>query len=217
MFASPRSEFTVAEGQSVFCLNYSPAGDQFIASTADAKPVIYDKNGNKNAVFIKGNPYVLDNSKTPGHTNTVYAACWHPTDLNKTMTASLDGTCRIWDLNGKKSFNELESLQAIRAKNKRGLKVGITSACFNLNGNQIVLGCVEGGVEIFDTRNRWPLHRWMTRSFSRSILNNFTSHTQPIIDVHYHSSGQVFTTRGRDNVVCLWDSRNIAVGGGVAI
>ncbi len=206
------SEFAVAEGQSVFCLNYSPSGNQFIASTADAKPVVFDKNGNKTCVFIKGNPYVLDNSRTPGHTNTVYAACWHPTDADKTMTASLDGTCRIWDLNGKKSFNELESLQAIRAKSKRGLKVGITSACFNLTGNQIVLGCVEGGVEIFDSRNRLPPLSALTRRFSRSVLTNFTAHTEPIIDVRYHASGQVFTTRGRDNVVCLWDSRNITVG-----
>ena len=119
---------------------------------------------------------------------------------------------RIWDLNGKKSFNELESLQAIRAKSKRGLKVGITSACFNLTGNQIVLGCVEGGVEIFDSRNRLPPLSALTRRFSRSVLTNFTAHTEPIIDVRYHASGQVFTTRGRDNVVCLWDSRNITVG-----
>ena len=67
-------------------------------------------------------------------------------------------------------------------------------------------------MEIFDTRNRLALFLCLISRFSRSVLTNFTAHTEPIIDVRYHSSGQVFTTRGRDNVVCLWDSRNITVG-----
>ena len=46
------SEFSVAEGQSVFSLNYNTTSDKFIASTADAKPVVYDKNGNKITNFV---------------------------------------------------------------------------------------------------------------------------------------------------------------------
>ena len=149
------SEFSVAEGQSVFSLNYNTTSDKFIASTADAKPVVYDKNGNKIVRFIKGDPYVLDNSKTPGHTNTVTATSWHPTKDDLVLSASLDGTCRIWDLNGKRSFDELQSLQVIRAKNKKGIKVGITSASYNTTGNQIFLGCNEGGLLIYDIRNKY--------------------------------------------------------------
>lgn len=73
----------------MYCVNYSTCSDQIIVSTADAKPVVFDKNGNQVRKFIKGNPYVLDNSKTPGHTNTVYAACWHPSRNDICMTASL--------------------------------------------------------------------------------------------------------------------------------
>lgn len=148
------SEFSVAEGQSVFSLNYNITSDKFIASTADAKPVVYDKNGNKIVRFIKGDPYVLDNSKTPGHTNTVTATSWHPKQDDMVISASLDGTCRIWDLNGKRSFDELQSLQVIRAKNKKGLKVGITSGSYDTTGNQIFLGCNEGGLLIYDIRNK---------------------------------------------------------------
>lgn len=200
------SEFTVAEGQSVFCLNYSPSSDQFIATTADAKPVVYDKNGNKRIVFIKGNPYVLDNTKTPGHTNTVRAAQWHPNKYDTVMTASLDGTCRIWDLNGTCSFNELESLRVFQVKNKRGLRTSITSGVYNLDGNQIILGCTEGGVVVYDERNR----------LSRPVATNFATHSDQVVDLRLHPSGQVFTSRGLDSVVCLWDIRNVkvAIGGG---
>ena len=110
---------------------------------------------NPDVRFIKGDPYVLDNSKTPGHTNTVTATSWHPTQDNMVLSASLDGTCRIWDLNGKRSFDELQSLQVIRAKNKKGIKVGITSASYNTTGNQIFLGCNEGGLLIYDIRNKY--------------------------------------------------------------
>ena len=48
----------------MYCVNYSTCSDQIIVSTADAKPVVFDKNGNQVRKFIKGNPYVLDNSKT---------------------------------------------------------------------------------------------------------------------------------------------------------
>ena len=155
LFLISLSEFCVAEGQSVFCLNFSPDSHKFIASTADAKPVVYDKNGNKIIRFIKGNPYVLDNSKTPGHTNAVRAACFHPNKPDFAMSASLDGTCRIWDLNGHTSFDELESLEVLRAKSKRGLRIGITSACYNIQGTQILVGCIDGGLLVFDERNRY--------------------------------------------------------------
>lgn len=135
-------------------MNYNITSDKFIASTADAKPVVYDKNGNKIVRFIKGDPYVLDNSKTPGHTNTVTATCWHPTNESLVLSTSLDGTCRIWDLFGRRSFDELQSLQVIRAKNKKGLKIGITSGSYNTTGNQIMLGCSDGGLLLYDTRNK---------------------------------------------------------------
>lgn len=183
-------------------MSYSPASDQFVASTSDAKPIVYDKNGNKKVVFIKGNPYVLDNTKTPGHTNTVRAVQWHPTKPDTVMSASLDGTCRIWDLNGTLSFNELESDRVFQVKNKRGLRTSITSGIYNQDGNQILLGCIEGGIVVYDERNR----------LSRAVSSNFTTHSSQVVDLRLHPSGQVFTSRAMDSTVCLWDLRNIKVG-----
>ena len=122
------------------------------------------------------------------------------------MTASLDGTCRIWDLNGTCSFNELESLRVFQVKNKRGLRTSITSGVYNLDGNQIILGCTEGGVVVYDERNR----------LSRPVATNFATHSDQVVDLRLHPSGQVFTSRGLDSVVCLWDIRNVkvAIGGG---
>ena len=205
------SQFSVAQGQSVYCVNYSACNDQIIVATADAKPVVYDKNGNQVRKFIKGNPYVLDNSKTPGHTNTVYAACWHPTRNDICMTASLDGTCRIWDMNGHTSFEELESAEVMRAKSKRGLRIGITSGCYNIAGTGVALGCVDGGLLLFDERTRWVCAMEVIGRWSRATTTNYTTHTEAIIDVRYHPSGQLLVTRGRDQQICIWDTRSMTV------
>lgn len=51
----------------------------------------------------------------------------------------------------------------------------------------------------------------MTPRWARATTTNYTTHTDAVIDIRYHPSGQLITTRGRDNVVCLWDSRNMKV------
>ena len=53
--------------------------------------------------------------------------------------------------------------------------------------------------------------REMMLSWARATTTNYTTHTGAVIDIRYHPSGQLITTRGRDNVVCLWDSRNMKV------
>ena len=146
-------------------LDYNCNSSRFVAACSNPQPIVYDRNGNKIIVFIKGDPYVLDNSKTPGHTNTITATHWHPNIDNNLITSSLDGTCRIWDLNGETSFNELKSIQVIRAKSKKGLREGICSAMYNPTGNQIVIGCNEGGVQLFDARNKFFLFSFVHIDF----------------------------------------------------
>ena len=41
---------------------------------------------------------------------------------------------------------------------------------------------------------------------------NYDSHSNAVVDIRYHPTGQMLTTRGQDNVVCLWDIRNMKVG-----
>lgn len=46
-------------------------------------------------------------AKTKGHVTRVTGGDWHPTKRNEMLTCSVDGTVRLWDLNGKKSFDNL--------------------------------------------------------------------------------------------------------------
>lgn len=44
---------------------------------------------------------------TKGHVTRVTGGDWHPTRRNEMLTCSVDGSVRIWDLNGKMAFDNL--------------------------------------------------------------------------------------------------------------
>ena len=50
------------------------------------------------------------------------------------MSSSADGTFRLWDLNGKTTFEELRCDQCIRVKNTKNLRSAVTAARFNKKG-----------------------------------------------------------------------------------
>lgn len=46
-------------------------------------------------------------ASTKGHVTRVTGGDWHPTKRNEMLTCSVDGSVRLWNLNGKKSFDNL--------------------------------------------------------------------------------------------------------------
>lgn len=57
------------------------------------------------------------------------------------MSCSSDGTIRLWNLDGKTTFNELRCDQCIRVKNIKGLRTSVTAARFDKKGKKVF--CVE--------------------------------------------------------------------------
>ncbi len=45
--------------------------------------------------------YISDMANTKGHVASILDGKWHPTDRKYFMTASLDGSIRIWDVDSK--------------------------------------------------------------------------------------------------------------------
>jgi WD40 repeat protein len=65
---------------------------------------VFDRDGIPILTCVKGDPYIADMSNTKGHTMSLTAAQWHPSERDLVMTASYDGTVRLWDLNGARNF-----------------------------------------------------------------------------------------------------------------
>ena len=112
-----------------------------------------------------------------------------------------DGTVRLWDLNGKTTFNELRTERVLWVKNKRNLRTSVTAARFQRKGKVVYAVEQSGSLQWFDLRS------------------STTSHRPDGIVPDAHSEGGASTmalspdkrtlvTRGRlDDTVKVWDSR----------
>ena len=65
---------------------------------------------------------------------------WHPTDRNVIATSSLDGTVRLWHLDGEALFGNLTSKYVLKIKSKASAaRIGATCCCFSPDGMYCLL------------------------------------------------------------------------------
>jgi WD40 repeat protein len=50
---------------------------------------------------LKGDMYIQDMANTKGHVAALTDGTWHPKQHNLFITASMDCSVRIWDMNSK--------------------------------------------------------------------------------------------------------------------
>ena len=136
----PFKDICPEEGNVIKAVDFSPSGDSFIVATGSRQPQIYDRDGNWQLTFVKGDQYLMDLRHTRGHIGEVTHAEWHPTNKNMTLTSAIEGTIRWWDLEGKTAFDgELFCEHAVRLKDERGIWTGASACTFAPNGF-LVLG-----------------------------------------------------------------------------
>ena len=102
---------------------------------ASAQAVIYDRDGRKLCQFIRGDMYLRDMKHTKGHVMGMVGGQWHPTETNIVMTASTDGTVRLWDVE-----NHQKNRDVIKVKAAKGGRLAVTACTMNGDGKIIVAG-----------------------------------------------------------------------------
>lgn len=70
---------------------------------------IYDRDGFTLGEFLKGDMYIRDLKNTKGHISGLTAGQWHPKDRETALTASEDGSLRIWDVNDFKTQKQVST------------------------------------------------------------------------------------------------------------
>ncbi len=104
---------------------------------------------------IRGDMYIQDMANTKGHVAALTDGKWHPNERNLFMTSSLDGSLRVFDLLSKTVGVDQQLMQRdlIKAMNpKGGMKLAINSICYSRTGSHIAGGCVDGSLQIWETR-----------------------------------------------------------------
>ena len=92
--------------------------------------------------------YILDMANTKGHVAAITGGMFHPKNAELFVTSSLDGSVRLWDYNAKLygMDQNLPQIQVIKAKDQKGLKVGVNTCSYNHKGELVMAGCLDGSI-----------------------------------------------------------------------
>jgi len=203
------------DGHMVQAISFGPSGSCLLVACSDSHCRIYDRDGSSKPIQItvRGDMYVRDMQHTKGHTQMLTGGQWHPLHAEHWVSSSLDGTLRIWDLNahGVGMDRMLPSLHVLKTIDKRNCCVGgaagraggLHPCCviYSPNdGRQIVGGCSDGSVQVFNEKARY--------SKPDKILR--TAHAAQVTGLSFIKQGttcNLLATRGLDDKMKIWDTR----------
>lgn len=91
---------------------------------------VYDREGREKGVFLRGDMYLRDMKNTKGHVAGCTDGQWHPVDRHSALTASTDGTLRLWDC------EKIEQKMVIKPTGASG-RVPVTACSYSPDGRYI--------------------------------------------------------------------------------
>ena len=130
-----------------------------------------------------------------GHTARVYDAAYAPGDTSggaRIVTASADGTARIWDAHTGKQLAVLSSAAAPAGAAAEAV-VEVTSACFSPAGDAIATTHSDGTVRIWDAA-------------AGTVRRVLQGHSYAALSAAFSPDGRQLVTSGVDRSVRLWDA-----------
>lgn len=188
-------------------LEYSTTGDKILVVAANSQPKVLDRDGGEILECVKGDQYVLDQSRNKGHTAQANSGTWHPKIKEEFLTCANDATMRLWLVERKGR----ESRAVIKCKNRKsGLKANPTCCTYSRDGLLVCGVCIDGSIQMWDHR----------KNFVNVALQVPDAHQfgSEITGVQFGYDNRLLATRSNDETLKLWDIRsfkkpaNIATG-----
>lgn len=183
------------ENHPIRCLQYSVTGDTILVVSGNSQAKILDRDGFEKMECVKGDQYINDMSKTKGHIAGLTYGCWNPTRRDEFLTSSLDSTLRLWIVKSK------EQKTVIKTRAQGGLKTSPTSCTFNRDGTLIAAGCIDGSIQMWDTRKMYVNTTHCVRDAHQK--------GSEISSIVFSYHGATLATRSCDETMKLWDMRSL--------
>ncbi|GBF89454.1 hypothetical protein Rsub_02026 [Raphidocelis subcapitata] len=214
----PFREITPHEGHPVFSVSWSPTGDSFLAVTGSAQAKIYDRDGREKGEFVRGDMYIRDARNTKGHVSGLTGGVWHPSDRFTAMTASEDGTVRIWD-----TWN-LAQKTVIKPTLAAPGRVSVTSCAYNSDGRLIAAGLMDGTIQVWSVGGKFgrsaaigavqpptaqhiEKQGWSYVSKPSQVARRAHEPQTEITGLAFTQDDTTLVSRGTDGTLKIWDLR----------
>jgi len=178
-------------------LEYSSTGDKILVVSGNSQPKVLDRDGGELLECVKGDQYVLDQTRNKGHTAQGNCGAWHPKIKDEFLTCANDATLRIWEV----EKGGRHSKQVIKCKNRRsGLKCHPTACTYSRDGLLVCAVCNDGSIQMWDHR----------KNFVNVALQVPQAHQagSEITGVMFGYDNRMLATRGNDECLKLWDIRS---------
>ena len=184
------------ESHVIRSLEYSSTGDKILVVPGSSQAKVLDRDGHEQFECVKGDPYVVDIRRNKGHVGALTSGCWHPKIKDEFLTASTDGSLRIWLTAGRGRKSE----SSIKCKSQGGLKTTPTACTFSRDGLLVCAACEDGSIQMWDHRKAFVNVAMMLRDAHQK--GSVTS------SIAYGYDNRHLATRGGDDTLKLWDIRN---------
>merc|ERR1712223_141931 len=178
-------------------LEYSATGDKILVIAGSWQAKVLDRDGHEVLECVKGDPYVVDVKRSKGHVGFLTSGSWHPKIKDEFLTASLDGSLRLWltELNGRNSKACIKCKSA-----SSGLKTIPTASSYSRDGLLVSAACQDGSIQMWDHR----------KSFVNTALHLKDAHQKStdISSITFGYDNRHIATRNiGDETLKLWDIR----------
>jgi WD repeat-containing protein 70 len=199
------------DGHLLQSVAFSPSGDRLLVATSSVQPTVFDRDGHVVVQFCRGDMYVTDPAKTVGHTAQVTSVDWHPLERDVVLTGSLDGSARLWNLNGKTQFEKLVCDKVFAVKSARGQRTSVTSVAFHPGGREFAVGTSCGSIQVFN-RSRVRATRPERAVYgAHGSDDGTTNNNSPVTSLAYSVDGSKLASRcSQDSSVRVWDPRRLS-------
>lgn len=183
------------ENHPIRSLQYSLTGEYILLVSGSSQAKVIDRDGYEKLECVKGDQYITDMTKTKGHIGGLTGGTWHPTKREEFLTSSLDSTLRLWISKSK------EQIQVIKTRAQGGLKTAPTCCTFNRDGTLIAAGCIDGSIQMWDTRKMFV--------GTTHLIRDAHQKGSEISSISFSYLGSTFVTRCCDETMKLWDMRHL--------
>ncbi|CAM9738098.1 unnamed protein product, partial [Chrysoparadoxa australica] len=106
-------------------------------------------------------------SSGAGHTETIFACMFHPSDPNTLATSSYDSTVKIWHV------PTMDLKLTLSPKTKKATKGVLYTVCWSPHADKVAAGSVNGSIFIWDAE-------------SGKILSHLEHHSKAVYKVHWN-------------------------------